>query len=82
LAFAFEAPRASVPITTAASPANRRASHVGKRGGGSAQVAAELHVRQRGCLVHDRLGLVLEHRLLHRARVEQIDQHRLRAEHP
>jgi hypothetical protein len=31
--------------------------------------------------VHDRLGLVLEHRLLHRAQVEKVEQHRLRAEH-
>ena len=34
MAFALEAPRASVPITTAASPAISRASHVGKRRGG------------------------------------------------
>jgi hypothetical protein len=32
--------------------------------------AAELRIRQRGCLVNDRLGLVLEHGRTHRARVE------------
>jgi hypothetical protein len=36
LAFVFEAPRDSVPITTGASPANSRASKRGKRWGGFA----------------------------------------------
>jgi hypothetical protein len=46
------------------------------------EVAAPLRVRERGCFVHDRLGLVLEHGLAHRARVEQIEHDRLRAERP
>ena len=45
-------------------------------------VPAELHVRQRGRLVDDRLGLVLEHGFAHRARVEQIEHDRLRAQRP
>jgi hypothetical protein len=46
------------------------------------EVAAELHVRKRGCLMHDRLGPALEHGLAHRARVEQVKHQRLRAERP
>jgi hypothetical protein len=41
-------------------------------------VAAELCVCECGRLVHDRLGLLLEHGLAHRSGVEQIEQHRLR----
>jgi hypothetical protein len=39
-----------------------------------------LRVGERGRLVHDRLGLGLEHGLAHRARVEQVEPDRLRAE--
>jgi hypothetical protein len=46
------------------------------------EVAAELGSCQRGRLVHDRLGLVLEHGLPHRIRIEQIDPHGFRTECP
>ena len=42
----------------------------------------KLHVRQSGCLMHDRVGLGLEDGLAHRASVEQIEHDRLRAERP
>jgi hypothetical protein len=51
-------------------------------GGHLVHVAAELHVRQRGRLVDDRLGLHLEHDLAHRTRVEQVEPDRLRAPRP
>src|SRR6266542_6268125 len=46
------------------------------------EVPGEAHIRQRGCLVDDRVGLGFEHGLAHGARVEQVERDRLRPERP
>jgi hypothetical protein len=44
------------------------------------EVLGEPHIRESGRLVDDRVGLGLEHSVAHRARVEQIERDRVRAE--
>jgi hypothetical protein len=70
LAFAFEAPRVSVPITTARSPPASHASQRGTRRG----------VGEGGGLVGDRVRLGREDGLAHGTRVEQVELDRLRPE--
>jgi RNA polymerase sigma-70 factor (ECF subfamily) len=56
LAFAFEAPRDSVPIITTASPANGRASQRGTRRGGLALTCAGLGLDIRSALINGAAG--------------------------